>query len=83
MAQSSAVQDSFLNAARKQQARVSIHVTNGFQIKSAKILSFDSFVLLLESGGKQMLVFKHAISSITPEEPIVINSIEDRGDVEK
>lgn len=64
------LQDLFLNSARKQKTPVTIHVTNGYQIKNALILGYDNFVILLEAEGKQMVIYKHAISSITPYEKI-------------
>ncbi len=64
------LQDSFLNNARKEGVTVTIHVTNGFQIKNAKILGYDNFVVILEYDSKQMMLYKHAISSITPDKAI-------------
>ncbi len=60
------IQDVFLNTARKSGTPVSIHVTNGFMIKNAIIISFDNYAVLVEADGKQMMVYKHAISTITP-----------------
>lgn len=64
------VQDTLLNAVKKAGVPVSIHVTNGFQIKNAFVKAFDNFVLLLEVNGKQMMVYKHAVSTIMPEAPV-------------
>lgn len=61
------VQDTLLNTVKKEKIPVSIHVTNGFQIKNALIRAFDNFVLLVEVDGKQMMIYKHAVSTITPE----------------
>ena len=64
------VQDTLLNTVKKGYIPVSIHVTNGFQIKNALVQAFDSFVLLVEVGGRPMMIYKHAISTITPEKPV-------------
>ena len=64
------LQDVFLNHVRKQKMEVTIHVTNGFQINHATILGYDNFVILAECGGKQMLIYKHAVSTISPVEKI-------------
>lgn len=64
------IQDQFLNAARKLGVPVSIFVTNGFKITGAKVLGFDNYAVLIETAGKQMLVYKHAVSTVTPEAPI-------------
>lgn len=66
------LQDTFLNNARKEKISVTIHVTNGFQIKNAKIMGYDNFVIILECDGKQMMLYKHAVSSITPEKAIEV-----------
>lgn len=60
------VQDRFLNSARKANCPVSIYVTNGYLISNAKITAFDNYAVLCEVNGKQTLVYKHAISTITP-----------------
>ena len=59
------LQDSFLNQVRKEDVGVSIHLVNGFQLKGT-VRGFDNFTVILESMGKQQLVYKHAISTITP-----------------
>ena len=65
------LQDNFLNQLRKDGAIVTIHLVNGFQIKG-KIKAFDNFVLLLsvDAQGKQQMVYKHAISTVTPLEAV-------------
>ena len=67
------IQDAFLNAARKDDIPVSIYVTNGYLINDAKVISFDNYSVLVEAGGKQMLIYKHAVSTITPQKPIVFD----------
>ncbi len=64
------LQDRFLNQIRKTKTAVTIYLSNGFQIKNATITGFDPFVLLLLVDGKQMLVYKHAVSSVTPLQPV-------------
>ena len=48
---------------------VSIHLVNGFQLKG-NVKGFDNFTIILESMGKQQLVYKHAVSTITPAKAI-------------
>jgi len=64
------LQDIFLNGARKSRIPVTVYLTNGFQIKG-NVKGFDSFTVVLDSDGKQMMVYKHAISTITPQKPIL------------
>jgi host factor-I protein len=63
------LQDSFLNQVRKENVAVIIHLVNGFQLKGF-VKGFDNFTVILDSAGKQQLVYKHAISTIMPAKPI-------------
>lgn len=63
------LQDVFLNQTRKEHIYVTIFLTNGFQFKGM-VKGFDNFTVILESEGKQQLVYKHAISTIVPQKPI-------------
>ncbi len=63
------LQDSFLNQVRKENVAVVIHLVNGFQLKG-NVKGFDNFTVILDSMGKQQLVYKHAISTITPAKPL-------------
>ncbi|MEG0833485.1 MAG: RNA chaperone Hfq [Oscillospiraceae bacterium] len=63
------LQDVFLNQARKEKIQVTIYLTNGFQFRGT-VKGFDSFTVVLESEGRQNLVYKHAISTIIPSKPI-------------
>lgn len=73
--QSNNLQDIFLNNARKNKVPVSIYLTNGFLLKGY-VKGFDNFTVILDSDGKQMLVYKHAITTITPGAPILFNNID-------
>ena len=59
------IQDNFLNQARKENIVVVIHLMNGFQLKGL-VRGFDNFTVVLDSMGKQQMIDKHAISTITP-----------------
>lgn len=65
------LQDVFLNQVRKEKTSVTIYLTNGFQFKGS-VKGFDNFTVILESEGKQNLVYKHAISTIVPLRPVSI-----------
>ena len=56
--QSNNIQDIFLNNARKSKTLVSIHLVNGFQLRGV-VKGFDNFTVILDSEGKQMLVYAH------------------------
>ena len=70
-------QDVFLNGARKTKISVTIHLVNGFQLKGI-VKGFDNYVIVLDTEDKQMLVYKHAITTITPGKPVLI--LEDEKD---
>ena len=63
------LQDIFLNGARKTKVPVTIYLTNGFQLKGY-VKGFDNFTIVLDSDGKQTLVYKHSITTITPGKTI-------------
>lgn len=65
------LQDVFLNQARKEKIAVTIYLTNGFQFKGM-VKGFDSYTVVLDCDGKQNLVYKHAISTISPAKIINI-----------
>lgn len=64
------LQDIFLNNARKNKIPVTIYLTNGFQLKGI-VKGFDNFTVVLDCEGKQMLVYKHAMTTVTPSKPIL------------
>ncbi|MEX1307432.1 MAG: RNA chaperone Hfq [Eubacteriales bacterium] len=66
------LQDVFLNQIRKDATMVTIHLCNGFQIKGL-VKGFDNFVILIDTEGKQMMVYKHAVSTITPQKTVTFN----------
>jgi host factor-I protein len=46
-----------------------MHLVNGIPLKGI-IRAFDTFVVLFESNGQQMMIYKHAISTVTPSRPV-------------
>ena len=73
------LQDVFLNQCRKDRISVTIYLTNGFQFRGM-IKGFDNFTVILDSDGKQQLVFKHAISPVIPYRPVQIMNGEENID---
>lgn len=65
MSQAVNIQDHYLNQLRKTNGPVTVFLTNGFQIRGI-IKAFDNYTVLLESEGKQQLIYKHAISTFAP-----------------
>ncbi|MDY6029846.1 MAG: RNA chaperone Hfq [Acidaminococcaceae bacterium] len=71
------LQDSFLNHARRENMSVVIYLMNGFQLRGF-VRGFDNFTVIIENEGKQQLVYKHAISTITPVANFVVLQPEKR-----
>ncbi|MTT32899.1 RNA chaperone Hfq [Terrilactibacillus sp. BCM23-1] len=69
------IQDTFLNQLRKENILVTVFLLNGFQLKGL-VKSFDNFTVLLETDGKQQLIFKHAISTFAPSRSVQLNNQE-------
>jgi len=63
------LQDVFLNQVRKEHVNVTIHLTNGYQIKGT-VKGFDNFTIILDSDGKQLMIYKHAVSTISPSKSV-------------
>jgi host factor-I protein len=59
------IQDNFLNSLRKENVPVTVYLTNGFQIRGL-VKAFDNFTIIIDSEGRQQMVYKHAISTFTP-----------------
>ncbi|AOM83106.1 RNA chaperone Hfq [Salisediminibacterium beveridgei] len=60
------IQDQFLNQLRKDSIPVTVFLLNGFQLRGM-VKSFDNFTVILETDGKQQLLYKHAISTFSPQ----------------
>ncbi|AYC29320.1 RNA chaperone Hfq [Paenisporosarcina cavernae] len=67
------IQDVFLNQLRKDKIFVTVFLLNGFQLKGT-IKSYDNFTVMLESDGKQQLIYKHAISTYVPAKNVDISA---------
>ena len=67
------LQEGFLNRARTERVGVTVFLVNGFQMRGT-IRGFDSFVVLLESEGKQQVIYKHAISTIVPAKNVDLST---------
>jgi len=63
------LQDAFLNQLRKESIPTTVFLINGFQLKGI-VRGFDNFTVILESEGKQSMVYKHAISTVSPVRPV-------------
>jgi host factor-I protein len=65
------IQDEFLKKAKQEKVAVVVFLSNKVQLHGT-LSAFDRYVVLLESAGKQQMIFKHAITTITPAFPLNI-----------
>ena len=72
------LQDSFLNQIRKDNVLATVYLVNGFQLKG-HVKAFDSYTVLLESEGKHMFIYNHAISTVIPLISVNFSVQRDRG----
>ena len=63
------LQEIFLTQVRRDRRPVTIFLMNGFQMRGI-VTGFDAFVILLQSDGKQQMIYKHAVSTMTPTTPV-------------
>ena len=57
------IQDTFLNAARKERSGITIYLMSGVKL-TGRIRSFDKYSVVLETNNQEQLIFKHAISTV-------------------
>ena len=67
------LQDAVLNQLRRDRVNLTVFLMNGFQLHGT-VRAFDGYTVVLETDGKQQLIYKHAISTIIPPRPIEIPS---------
>ena len=72
------LQDIFLIRARKQSVPVTLFLVNGFQLRGT-VTGFDSFIVVLDTDGRQQVIYKHAISTIAPLRPVPLTEEEADG----
>lgn len=63
------VQSALLAGLRKNKTPVTVFMVNGFQM-TGTVKSFDAYCVIVECNGEMNMLYKHAISTITPRKPI-------------
>jgi host factor-I protein len=63
------LQDTFLNSVRRSKTPLTIFLMNGVKLQGV-VSWFDNFCVLLRRDGQSQLVYKHAISTIMPAQPV-------------
>jgi host factor-I protein len=68
------LQDQFLAAAAREHERMTVFLVNGVMLQGY-VAGFDQFSLVLERGGHVQLVYKHAISTLQPDQPLSLGTV--------
>lgn len=63
------LQDTFLNHLRREKTPVTMFLVKGVKLQGI-VTWFDNFSILLRRDGQSQLVYKHAISTIMPSQPV-------------
>ena len=63
---------------RKNRLNVTMFLMNGYQLRGV-ITGYDSFTVVLNSDGRQQVIYKHAISTIVAEQPVDLSDGESGG----
>jgi host factor-I protein len=63
------LQDNYLKLVTAERIPVVIYLVNGVQLRGL-VCGFDNFTILLENEGRQEMIYKHAVSTISPQKPI-------------
>lgn len=66
-----------MNQARRERMLVTLFLMNGFQLRGI-IRGFDAFVVIVDSDGKQQMIYKHAISTVVPARSLAFTEETDK-----
>ena len=75
------LQDILLTQARRERMAVTVFLTNGFQLKGT-VRGFDCFIVVLDTDGRQQIIYKHPISTIIPARPIQLEPQPEKEDTQ-
>lgn len=76
------LQDAFLNLLRKNKTPVTMFLVKGVKLQGI-VTWFDNFSILLRRDGQSQLVYKHAISTIMPGQPVDASQFQNRAGSKK
>src|SRR5918995_5995536 len=68
------LQDMFLNTLRRTKTPVTMFLVKGVKLQGI-ITWFDNFSVLLRRDGQAQLIYKHAISTIMPSQPVDLGDL--------
>ncbi|GAC1308004.1 MAG: RNA chaperone Hfq [Vulcanimicrobiaceae bacterium] len=65
------LQDAYLSEVLRQGIAVTLYLMNGFQLRGT-VVGYDAFTIVLEYEHRPHLVYKHAVSTISPQSPLTL-----------
>jgi host factor-I protein len=65
MSNQASIQDEFLQSLLNEKTSASVFLVNGIRL-SGEVVSFDSYVVVLQSVSGKQMIYKHAISTVMP-----------------
>ena len=71
MNKSQNLQDTFLNKVRKEKLSVTVFLIHGVKLQGI-VTWFDNFSILLKRENHVQLIYKHSISTIMPNSPLIL-----------
>ena len=75
------LQEIFLTAVRKAREPVTMFLVNGVMLQG-EVAAFDLFCLMLRRDGMSQLVYKHAISTVQPINPVDLTEVDAASDAD-
>jgi host factor-I protein len=65
------LQDAYLAEVKRQEVAVTVYLMNGFQLRGT-VKGYDAFTIVLEYEARPHLIYKHAVSTISPQAPLAL-----------
>jgi host factor-I protein len=65
------LQDTYLDEVKRQGIAVTVYLVNGFQLRGT-VRGYDTFTIVLEYEHRMHLIYKHAVSTISPQSPLTL-----------
>jgi len=63
------LQDAYLAEVKRLASTVTVYLVNGFQLRGT-VRGYDAFTIVLEYEHRMHLIYKHAVSTISPQLPL-------------
>jgi host factor-I protein len=68
------LQDTYLAEVKRQEIVVTVFLMNGFQLRGT-VKGYDAFTIVLDYEHRSHLIYKHAVSTISPQAPLALPEV--------